>query len=204
MLKRLASSCYSSGTYRLHKCVQQLQPTAVETAIKGPNPPQLAEMPSSLRGAPLMPLNMLPEDAKGGPGHHQSRAYAYQASRLATCTNLASPPSCSVPQPVLWETKRTPLCMLQLSHKLWRGSQCFSSAAHDAGVSHSAPTAQGMRHNGDKGIERIVLYRGRGMVPFRVLVRLKIFQLAGVAALAIPINTFLVEVCRYLFLPPTG
>ena len=41
----------------------------------------------------------------------------------------------------------------------------------------------------------MVLYRGRGMVPFRVLVRLKIFQLAGVAALAIPINTFLVEVC---------
>ena len=32
------------------------------------------------------------------------------------------------------------------------------------------------------------------MVPFRVLVRLKIFQLGGVAALAIPINTFLVEV----------
>ena len=37
------------------------------------------------------------------------------------------------------------------------------------------------------------------MVPFRVLVRLKIFQLGGVAALAIPINTFLVEVpCRGL------
>lgn len=43
----------------------------------------------------------------------------------------------------------------------------------------------------------MVLYRGRGIVPFRVLVRLKIFQLAGVAALAIPINTFLVEVCFY-------
>ena len=38
------------------------------------------------------------------------------------------------------------------------------------------------------------------MIPFRVLVRLKIFQLAGVAALAIPINTFLVEVGHHLFL----
>jgi hypothetical protein len=42
--------------------------------------------------------------------------------------------------------------------------------------------------------KKLVLYRGIGMVPFRVLVRLKVFQLAGVAALAIPINTFLVEV----------
>lgn len=32
------------------------------------------------------------------------------------------------------------------------------------------------------------------MVPFRLLVRFKIFQLAGVAALAVPINTFLSEV----------
>lgn len=46
----------------------------------------------------------------------------------------------------------------------------------------------------------MVLYKGRGMVPFRVLVRLKIFQLAGVAALAIPINTFLVEVRSFLCL----
>ena len=39
------------------------------------------------------------------------------------------------------------------------------------------------------------------MIPFRVLVRLKVFQLAGVAALAIPINTFLVEVCKCCGLP---
>lgn len=32
------------------------------------------------------------------------------------------------------------------------------------------------------------------MVPFRLLVRFKIFQLAGVAALAVPINTFLSDV----------
>ena len=36
------------------------------------------------------------------------------------------------------------------------------------------------------------------MVPFRLLVRFKIFQLAGVAALAVPINTFLSEVRRTL------
>lgn len=38
-----------------------------------------------------------------------------------------------------------------------------------------------------------VLYRGRYMVPFRLLVRFKVFQLVGVAALAVPINTFLVQ-----------
>ena len=46
--------------------------------------------------------------------------------------------------------------------------------------------------------EKEVLYRGRWMVPFRVLVRLKIFQLAGVASLAIPLNSFLLEVSHIL------
>lgn len=41
---------------------------------------------------------------------------------------------------------------------------------------------------------RIVLYKGAFMRPFRLLVRFKIFQLVGIASLAIPINTFLVEV----------
>ena len=40
----------------------------------------------------------------------------------------------------------------------------------------------------------IILYRGAYMRPFRMLVRFKIFQLVGIASLAIPINTFLVEV----------
>lgn len=40
---------------------------------------------------------------------------------------------------------------------------------------------------------RVVLYRGAYMQPFRLLVRFKIFQLVGIASLAIPINTFLVE-----------
>jgi hypothetical protein len=38
------------------------------------------------------------------------------------------------------------------------------------------------------------LYKGRYMQTFRLLVRFKIFQLVGIAALAIPINTFLMEV----------
>ncbi len=46
---------------------------------------------------------------------------------------------------------------------------------------------------GGGAAEPVVLYKGFGMVPFRVLVRLKVFQLAGVAGLAIPINSFLGE-----------
>ncbi|BDA42295.1 hypothetical protein COCOBI_03-1820 [Coccomyxa sp. Obi] len=61
-----------------------------------------------------------------------------------------------------------------------------SSASENEKTPQKQPTDQG-------AAEKTVLYRGKGMVPFRVLVRLKIFQLAGVAALAIPINTFLVQ-----------
>lgn len=42
--------------------------------------------------------------------------------------------------------------------------------------------------------DRRVLYKGRWMVPIQVLVRLKVFQLAGVAALAVPMVTFLTQV----------
>jgi len=47
-----------------------------------------------------------------------------------------------------------------------------------------------------------VLYKGRWMLPFRVLVRLKIFQLGGVAACAMPLGTFLTEVNPIPFIPP--
>ena len=50
------------------------------------------------------------------------------------------------------------------------------------------------RHDKSAASAKHVLYRGRWMVPFRVLVRLKIFQLVGIGALAVPINTFLVQV----------
>ena len=91
--------------------------------------------------------------------------------------------------------------MLQALHSPWTKVRCFSMSPQDPRVSHIAPTAEGTPPDSNEGIERIVLYRGRGMIPFRVLVRLKIFQLAGVAALAIPINTFLVEVCHHVDLP---
>lgn len=53
---------------------------------------------------------------------------------------------------------------------------------------------------GAQAAQKTVLYRGFGMIPFRVLVRLKVFQLMGVASLAIPINTFLVQAgIQYLF-----
>lgn len=45
--------------------------------------------------------------------------------------------------------------------------------------------------SGQSAWDRHVLYRGRGIRIFRVLVRLKIFQLTGIAALAVPITTFL-------------
>lgn len=47
-----------------------------------------------------------------------------------------------------------------------------------------------------------VLYKGRWMVPFYVLVRLKVLQLMGFAALSIPLNAWLSHVgqtsCRLL------
>ena len=66
-------------------------------------------------------------------------------------------------------------------------SEPHSSSGSTEGANNGAAGDSEQQH-------KVVLYRGLGMVPFRVLVRLKIFQLAGVAALAIPINTFLVEV----------
>ena len=52
--------------------------------------------------------------------------------------------------------------------------------------------AKGFSTVSDPGpIEKVVLYRGRGMRLFRQLVRLKLIQLAGVAALAIPITLYM-------------
>lgn len=39
-----------------------------------------------------------------------------------------------------------------------------------------------------------VVYKGRWMIPFRVLVRLKVFQLSGIAACALPFTSFFSEV----------
>ena len=79
--------------------------------------------------------------------------------------------------------------LYQLQHR-----RCFSSSPHDTSTTVAPSSAKAATPQSSEEAQRTVLYRGRGMVPFRVLVRLKIFQLGGVAALAIPINTFLVEV----------
>jgi len=49
---------------------------------------------------------------------------------------------------------------------------------------------------GNEGKERetLVIYKGRWMVPFYVLVRLKVIQLVGLGALVLPINTWLHKV----------
>ncbi len=65
----------------------------------------------------------------------------------------------------------------------FRGFSTVPDAAHVASEPPKGAQAQ----------QKVVLYRGFGIIPFRVLVRLKIFQLMGFASLAIPINTFLVQ-----------
>ncbi|DBA91034.1 TPA: hypothetical protein ACH3X2_004232 [Trebouxia sp. C0005] len=62
-------------------------------------------------------------------------------------------------------------------------------AASDAGTNQARPPLSIDIPDNTK----IVLYKGRYMQAFRLLVRFKIFQLVGIAALAIPINTFLME-----------
>ncbi|GMH39576.1 hypothetical protein BSKO_07474 [Bryopsis sp. KO-2023] len=44
-----------------------------------------------------------------------------------------------------------------------------------------------------EGENRLVIYKGRWMVPLYVLVRLKVFQLVAFGSLAIPLNTFFVQ-----------
>ena len=73
-------------------------------------------------------------------------------------------------------------------------SRAAAKLAAQAGSAHSD------RNTGRQALDmpaaapaKHVLYRGRFMVPFRLLVRFKVFQLVGVAALAVPINTFLMQ-----------
>ncbi|DBB10648.1 TPA: hypothetical protein ACH3X3_007157 [Trebouxia sp. C0006] len=64
-----------------------------------------------------------------------------------------------------------------------------AAAASDAGTNKG----QSPSSNDVADDTKVVLYKGRYMQTFRLLVRFKIFQLVGIAALAIPINTFLME-----------
>lgn len=67
----------------------------------------------------------------------------------------------------------------------WTPQPAHSYAA--AAISAAMKQAAGQQ-------QPVVLYKGTGMRVFRLLVRFKVFQLLGVAALAIPINTMFSEV----------
>ncbi len=71
---------------------------------------------------------------------------------------------------------------------------CAGYAGHalrNAFASHASTPAAGQATGQS---QPILLYKGRGMQLFRLLVRFKVLQLLGVAALAIPINTMFSEV----------
>ena len=76
----------------------------------------------------------------------------------------------------------------------------YSQHCYWTGSFHAPRSFSTKAGGGEIAVLKQVLYKGRWMVPFRVLVRLKLFQLAGVAALAVPINTLLSEVrfCNFL------
>ena len=78
------------------------------------------------------------------------------------------------------------------------GLQQHSAAASQQG---SQCDSEGDRGTGAVEGSRIVLYKGRYMLAFRMLVRFKIFQLVGIAALAVPINTFLAGVSLFICCP---
>ena len=70
---------------------------------------------------------------------------------------------------------------------------------HSQAMLTSAEKSNGSKVEGQAAAElpqgsKIVLYKGRYMQAFRMLVRFKVLQLVGIAALAVPINTFLVGV----------
>ncbi len=76
---------------------------------------------------------------------------------------------------------------------------CTKQAASDSAVGGTGNgQADARLPNESPDCTKLVLFKGGYMKTFRMLVRFKIFQLVGIAALAIPINTFLVEV-RLLF-----
>lgn len=74
-------------------------------------------------------------------------------------------------------------------HPRTEPAQSGAAVASDADTSE----AQSPSSNAVPDSTKIVLYKGRYMQTFRLLVRFKVFQLVGIAALAIPINTFLME-----------
>ena len=98
---------------------------------------------------------------------------------------------------------RRALGRLPFQHKFLAAGTLLHTQQHlsNSKLHQPLPSQQlGHQMNTSAKQERVVLYRGAYMRPFRMLVRFKIFQLVGIASLAIPINTFLVEVQHHLSL----
>lgn len=94
---------------------------------------------------------------------------------------LSQGPDSDAPRAAAAPSRQLPTPPQHLAAGLAGGHGLVDEADRDSG-SHAV----------DAG--KIVLYKGRYMRMFRMLVRFKIFQLVGIAALAVPINTFLAEV----------
>lgn len=93
---------------------------------------------------------------------------------------LSQGPDSDAPRAAAAPSRQLPTPPQHLAAGLAGGHGLVDEADRDSG-SHAV----------DAG--KIVLYKGRYMRMFRMLVRFKIFQLVGIAALAVPINTFLAE-----------
>ena len=130
---------------------------------------------------------------------------------MRTCNNAAPPYSTSA-----YPLRKFPVTSGQIPHFTFTDASSFHSASlrlqqkpsqADEGPSADTPVGASIKEADLKDTNdipdgtKLVVYKGRYMQTFRLLVRFKIFQLVGIAALAIPINTFLVEVssCTLLF-----
>lgn len=90
----------------------------------------------------------------------------YQSMHIPSLLHISSPP-------------------LNNSIDRWRNAQQQHASFASMHQSPSSDFSNTLLHSSPH-----VIYRGRGIRIFRVLVRLKVFQLAGIAALAVPITTF--------------
>ena len=124
---------------------------------------------------------------------NQRSSFPPYCALLHTTAGAASTPADTQPQPQASVSAtaephnveaRQPVRLQQHSAASQEGRQGRNEAVKDAG----AQAVEG---------SRVVLYKGRYMLAFRMLVRFKIFQLVGIAALAVPINTFLAGVSPF-------
>ena len=120
--------------------------------------------------------------------HHSQRAHVHASAHvcfLRTAMQTEPQASDSI------KTDPQAASPKQLTPQHHRSAGTSAPAALDSKAERQADLGPQVGH-------KVVLYKGAYMHPFRMLVRFKIFQLFGIAALAVPINTFLVAVSRPL------